>query len=69
MAVVAGVSDHIRMAERLIAQGDSVLDQVARVGVQRSSQMQVDLQTVSASATLASAHIAMAHFLQYRNDS
>lgn len=70
MAIVAGVATHIHKAEDLMAQAHDL-----RAGLEANTQngdfyqMQLDIDTMGAFASLASAHIQMAHFLQMRNDS
>lgn len=69
MAVVAGVLGHIRTAEKLIEDAHQALEHVEDQGYGDRDQMSFDIQSVAALGSLAQAHIAMAHFLQYRNDS
>ncbi|WNN95156.1 hypothetical protein SEA_MAGRITTE_205 [Microbacterium phage Magritte] len=69
MAVVAGVAGHIRTAEKLIDDAHKSLAHVEGEGYGNRDQMTFDIQSVAALGSLAQAHIAMAHFLQFRNDS
>lgn len=69
MAIVAGVAGHIKTAEKLIDDAHRALDHVEAAKYGDLDQMTFDIQSVAALGSLAQAHIAMAHFLQTRNDS
>lgn len=69
MAVVAGVATHIRDAEALMGKAHDTLDVIEEKKFYDMEQMQTDIAAVGSLSSLAQAHIAMAHFLQMRNDS
>lgn len=69
MAVVAGVANHIRQAEDLMSQAHDTVGSLSARRQGNYEQMQHDIATVGALGSLATAHIAMASFLQMRNDS
>lgn len=69
MAIVAGVRGHIDTANKLIDDAHKALDHVTAEGYGDSAQMSFDVQSVAALSSLATAHIQMAYWLQWRNDS
>lgn len=69
MAVVAGVHGHIREAEALMSKAHDTLSVIEEKKFYDMEQMQTDIAAVGSLSSLAQAHIQMAHFLQFRNDS
>lgn len=69
MAIVAGVAVHIRKAEDLMVKAHDTLTVIESKKFYDMEQMQTDIAAVGSLSSLAQAHIAMAHFLQVRNDS
>lgn len=56
---------HVERAEGMLKECERLLDRLQKIGSQESSQMQTDLLTIIAAATVAQTHLGLAG--QYRS--